>query len=185
MIVLVASANAVAFDDSLKVNENKSFDLVLTKVMNTTEITLKDKGSNILYQQTIDKGESFSKTFNMELLAKGAYVVAIDDASHTRIFTVEVYANHLETNTSATAEFYKPVVSKKEGLVYVTQFSPEQNPLYIAIYNSQNELIYEENLRGRMDLGKIFDFSKTTKGEYRFYMESKGHYYNNLVYVEK
>lgn len=67
----------------------------------------------------------------------------------------------------------------------MTQFSPDQDPLYVAIYNSQNELIHEENLGGRMDLGKVFDFSQTKSGEYHFYTESKGNVHNQLVYVEK
>lgn len=184
MIVLVASANALAFEDSLMVNDNKSFDLVLPKVMNTTEITLKDKRNNVLYQQTVNKGESFAKTFNMELLANGAYTVELDDESKTEVLIVEVLTNHLEKSLAESRKFFKPVISERNGLVYVTQFSPDQDPLYIAIYNSQDELIHEENLTGRMDLGKVFNFSQTKSGEYHFYTESKGNVNNQLVYVE-
>ena len=62
--VMLLSANAVAFEDSLKVNAQKSFDLVLSNVSNPTQIALKDRHNNILFEQTLQKGESFSKSFN-------------------------------------------------------------------------------------------------------------------------
>jgi hypothetical protein len=183
--VVLLSANAVAFEDSLKVNEQKSFDLVLSDVSNSTQITLKDKHSNILYEQTINKGEGFSKTFNMELLAKGFYTIEIENETKVKVLTLEVNDNEVVSNLASTNEIYKPVVNGKGAIVSVSQFSPDEAPLYVAIYNNRNELIYEETLKGKMDLGKRFDFSKSLNGEYRFYLESKGKIYDQLVYVEK
>lgn len=183
--VVLLSANAVAFEDSLKVNAEKSFDLVLSDVSNSTQITLKDKHSNILFEQTINKGEGFAKTFNMELLAKGDYTVEIEDNTKIKVLTLEVKDNEVVSNSTSLNEIFKPVVSGKGAFVYVTQFSPDQAPLYVAIYNNRNELIHEETLEGKMDLGKRFDFSKTYNGNYRFYLESKGMSYDQLVYVEK
>lgn len=183
--VVLLSANAVAFEDSLRVNEQKSFDLVLSDVSNSTQITLKDNHSNILYEQTINKGEGFSKTFNMELLAKGDYTIEIENDSKIKVLALEVKDNEVVSNSTSSNEIYKPVVYKKGAYVSVSQFSPDQAPLYIAIYNNRNELVYEETLTGKMDLGKRFDFSNTYSGEYRFYLESNGISYDELVLVEK
>ena len=182
---MLASANAIAFEDSLKVNAEKSFDLVLSNVSHSTQITLKDKHSNILFEQSINKGEGFSKTFNMELLAKGEYRVEIENDTKIKVLTLEVKDNEVVSNSTSSNEFFKPVVNGKGAYVYVTQFSPDQAPLYVAIYNNRNELIHEETLTGKMDLGKRFNFSNSYNGEYRFYLESNGMSYDELVYIEK
>lgn len=185
MIVLFALSNAVAFEDSIKVKEEKSLDLVLTDVSKTTQITFKDKRNNILFEQSINEGEDYAKTFNLELLADGEYSVEIENDLKIKKLIVEVKDDKVYTNSSASNEVFKPVVTEKGEAVYVTQFSPDQSPLYVAIYNSRNELVHEEFLSGKMDLGKKFDFSNTLKGGYRFYLESQGLSYDHLVYVEK
>lgn len=185
MIVLFALSNAVAFEDSIKVKEEKSFDLILSNVSKTTQITLKDRRNNILFEQTVNKGERYAKTFNLELVSTGEYFVEIENDLKMKKLTVEVTDEMVYTSESASKEVFKPVVTEKGEAVYVTQFSPDRSPLYIAIYNSSNELVHEEYLSGKMDLGKKFDFSNTLKGGYRFYLESQAMSFDYLVYVEK
>lgn len=185
MIVFFASANALAFEDSLIVNKEKSFDLVLSDVTKSTQITLLDRSNNILFKQTVEKGESFSKTFNLELLPEGDYQVHIENEIKVKVLPVELYMYDVQVQHNVASEIYKPIVTEKGGMVYVSQFSPNGAPLYVAIYSSRNELLYEETLKGKIDLGKKFDFSKSYDGEYRFYLESNGMSYDQLVYVEK
>jgi hypothetical protein len=185
IIVLFALSHAIAFEDSIRVKEEKSFDLFLTDVSKTTQITLKDRRNNILYKHSISEGESYSKTFNLEFLAAGDYIVEIENDLKIKKFALEVTDDELYANATNSDEVFKPVVTGKGEVVYVTQFSPDQSPLYVAIYNFRNELVHEEFLSGKMDLGKKFDFSNTLKGEYRFYLVSKGLSYDHLVYVEK
>jgi hypothetical protein len=185
MIVLFTSLNAVAFEDSLKVNETKSFDLVLSEVSNSTTITLKDRRNNILYSQSIEKGESFAKTFNLELLPEGDYTVEIENAIKVKAMNLVVGEETVMVSEASESEFYKPVVTGKGSIVYVTKFAPDNAPLYVAIYNMRNELVYEETLEGKIDLGKKYDFSKSYDGAYRFHLESNGMAYNHLVSVEK
>jgi hypothetical protein len=185
MVITLVSANALAFEDSLKVNDEKSFDLVLTDVSKQTQISLLDKRNNVLFSKTIEGGEKFSKTFNLELLPEGDYFVEIEDDVKLKRLTLEVNENEVTSCSSSQHEYFKPVVSEKDRAVYVTQFSPSKDPLYVAIYNNKNEMIHEETLSGKMDLGRKFDFSRTYSGEYRFYLESNGISYDHLVYVEK
>jgi hypothetical protein len=185
MVITLVSANAIAFEDSLKINEEKSFDLVISEVSKKTQITLKDKRNNVLYSQTIESGDSFSKSFNLELLPEGEYVVEIEDEIKLKSLSLNVTEEGVVETSTAHKEHFKPVVSGKGQVVYVTQFSPDRDPLYIAIYDFQNELIHEEILNGEMNLGKKFDFSKSLAGPYRFFLESNGQTYDELVYVEK
>jgi hypothetical protein len=185
MVITLVSANAIAFEDSLKVNDEKSFDLVLTEVTKQTQISLLDKRNNVLFTKTIEGGENFSKTFNLELLAEGDYFVEIEDEIKLKRLALEVNENDVTSCSSSQHEYFKPVVNEKGSTVYVSHFSPSMDPLYVAIYNNKNEMIHEEILKGKMDLGKKFDFSRTYSGEYRFYLESNGISYDHLVYVEK
>ena len=63
LIVFVAAANTFAFSDSVKVNREKSFDLVLSQVSNSTQIVLKDKHNN--------KSDGYGKYTHCLYQAKG------------------------------------------------------------------------------------------------------------------
>lgn len=185
LIALITSVNLMAFEDSLKVNSGNAIDLVINDVNKNTKITIKDGRDITLFEQNIDKSEKFAKSFNLELLADGDYTIEIDDDSRTKVIPLNIANKLVNLNISESDEYFKPVVYKKGSMVYVNHFSPERNPLYVAIYNNKNEIIHEELLKGTMDLGKIFDFSNSYKGQYRIYMESKGMSYDHLVYMEK
>ena len=185
MFVMLAAANTFAFSDSIQLNKEKSFDLVLSQVSNSTQIILKDKHHNILFETTLQKGEDFAKTFNLELVADGTYTVEIENETKIKVIGLVVDENAVYTAESMQSEIYKPVLAEKGSVVYLNQFAPDHAPLYVAIYNNRNELIHEETLEGKVDLGKKFDFSKSYNGQYRFYMESNGMSYDQLVYVEK
>ena len=79
----------------------------------------------------------------------------------------------------------KPVVKEKGTTVYVNQFSPESNPLYVAIFDENNDIVHEEVIKGKMEIGRIYDFSKSKKGHYRLYFESNGMTDDYMVYIEK
>ncbi len=184
LIAIMTTANLMAFQDSLTVKGGNSVDLVINDINKNTKITFKDDRDNILFEQSIDESGKFAKSFNLELLADGEYTIEIDDDSRTKVMHLNISNDLVSLNYSATNENFKPVVNKKGSKVYVSQFSPDSKPLYVAIYNSNNEIIHEEVLKGKMDLGKIFDFSNSFNGQYRIYMESKGMSYDHLVYME-
>jgi len=185
VLFFFTSSTMIASGDSLKVTSENSFDLTLNKVSKTTHIAFKDSHNNTLFEQTIKEGEMFGKTFNLELLTDGNYTVEINDAVKTKIIPVNISHDVVEINNSANNEFFKPIVNEKNSKVYVSQFSPSLTPLSVSIYNNSNELVYKETLQGKMDLGKIYDFSKSIKGRYRIYLESKGVSYDYLVDINK
>ena len=185
LIAMITSVNLMAFEDSLKVNSENSIDLVINDVNKKTSITFKDAQHNILFEQTINKTEKYAKSFNVKLLPEGEYMVEISDDLRSKVLPISITENAVNIEYAQRHELYRPTVSEKGSKVYVSQFSPNCTPLYVAIYNKNNELVYEETLEGKMDLGKVFDFSNSYNGEYRFYLESQGKTYDHLVYVEK
>lgn len=185
LIAMITSVNLMAFEDSLKVNSENSIDLVINDVNKETKITFKDGQDNILFEQTINESEKFARSFNIKLLPEGEYIVEISDDIRSKVFPINITEEVVNIEYAQVHELYRPTISEKGSKVYLSQFSPNSMPLYVAIYNNRNELVYEETLQGEMEIGKIFDFSSSSSGEYRFYLKSKSKSYDHLVYVEK
>lgn len=185
LIAMITSVNLMAFEDSLKVNSQNSIDLVINDVNKETKITFKDGQDNILFEQTINESEKYTKSFNIKLLPEGEYMVEISDYHRSKVFPLNITEGAVNIEYAQVHELFRPTLNERGSKVYLSQFSPSCMPLYVAIYNSRNELVYEETLKGEMEIGKIFDFSSTHNGGYRFYLNSNGKSYDHLIYVEK
>lgn len=185
LIAMTTSVNLMAFEGSLNVSSKNSIDLVINDVYSTTIITLKDAQNNILFEQSIEETEKFAKSLNLEQLPDGDYFIEIDNNTKVKIMPVSIKNDIVNVSESEMNEQFKPVVNEKDAMVYISQFSPTEAPLSVFIYNETNELIYTDVLKGKMDLGKVFDFSDSMEGQYHIYLESNGMSYDHLVYIQK
>lgn len=182
---MLFSSAAFAFEDSVKVNDSNSFNLVINNIQSNTHLTLIDKHNNILFEQSLDSAKTFAKTFNLELLPKGEYRILIEDNTRTKIMPLSLVEAGIQIDGDKTKWHYKPVVNERGSRVYITQFSPQSDPLRVAIYNRFKELMYEDVLSDKMDLGKVYDFSQSYPGQYIIYLESNGIESKHLVTIEK
>lgn len=185
LVALFFSPALFAFDDSLKVKNENSIVLLIDDVKPGTQLTFKDKQSHILFEQILDTSEVFAKTFNIELLPVGDYLIEITDDTRIKTVPLNINKNGIQVLYTESSEYFKPFIREKGSLVYVNQFSPEGTPLYVAIYNRNNELVYEDHLKGNMALGKVYDFSKSMPGQYRIYLESRGLASQQLLEIRK
>jgi hypothetical protein len=174
LMVVLSYTTSFAFKDSIKVNNNKSFSLVIDKFSSGARISFFDKRNNALYEQSINADSSFAKLFNLELLQKGEYFIRIEDEMRKKEIHLSINEEGISFDSTQIREFYKPVVREKGDWIFVNQFSPNGDPLYIAIYDRYNHLVHEDKLEGNTSLGKIYDFSQSMPGSYRVYLESEG-----------
>lgn len=174
MMAMLAYTTGFAFEDSIMVNDKNSFSLFIGKVHFATRITLLDKRQNALFDQSIEKDSMFAKLFNVELLQEGEYSIRIEDRRQKKEIPLTILVNNIQFDHSSVLKFYKPVIHERGERVYINQFSPTGDPLYVTIFDKNNNLVYKEKLKGQTTLGKIYDFSQSMPGSYRVYCESKG-----------
>lgn len=174
MMVVLYYTSGFSFEDSIKVNNNKSFSLVIDEIGSETRIALFDKRNNKLYEHILDADSSFAKNFNVELLQDGEYSIRIENDVRKKEIQLSINPEGVSLDSARIREYFKPVVREKGDWIYVNQFSPNGDPLYIAIYDRYNHLIHEDKLEGTTALGKIYDFSQSMPGSYRVYLESEG-----------
>lgn len=184
-IILFTSGVAMATDASIRVTGNKSFELTLTNLNDNTQLVMKNKNGQVLYEETIANKESYYKAFNAELLTEGNYYVSVEDAVSVKTVLIALENGKLEFDPTKIVDRFKPMIMTKGSILYVNYFSPDKSPLAVSIYDKNGQLVYEEELTGKTTMGKGFDFSKSPKGEYTIALESNGKYYSHQVSFEQ
>jgi hypothetical protein len=171
LVLLIEPAHAAESTLILTVEDGLR---MIDEIGSETRISFLDKRNNILYEQTVKADSNFAKFFNVELLHAGDYSICIEDEMRKKNIQVTIGEEGISFDSAHIREFFKPVVHEKDDRIYVNKFSPNGDPLYIAIYDRYNQLVYEDELKGATAIGKIYDFSRSMPGSYRVYLQSEG-----------
>lgn len=183
--LFLAMTNLVlATQPTIHVVGDNTFILSINKVTADLKITFKDKYGYKFYKQNVKASdENFMKKFSVESLPAGVYTLEIEDPMQVINLSVKIEDNKIVREEIANEKVFKPVVYKKGENVYVSKFSPDKQPLEVTIYNSDNEIVYEEKLADKVDLGRVYTFSNS--GNYTIALTSNDKTYKHTVSINK
>jgi hypothetical protein len=158
--------------------------LKFNNLSENTNLVIKDMNGYSLYSENIEKsGEIFSKSYDLNMLPDGDYEIEVEGTEKFTSFPFSVVNNKIAFSMLEKSETYKPTFVESGNKVMVSKINPDKNPLYVFIYNSQNELVYEETLEGKLESGRIYNFSKV-QGNYTIAIQSDDKSYSKTVAIK-
>lgn len=183
-LFLAMTSLANATQPIIKVIGDNSFILSIDKFTSDLNISIKDKFGYKLYKKEVKSEDGkFMKKFSFESLPNGVYNLEIEDNLQIITLPVVVENNKIVRNEIAHEKVFKPVVYIKGENVYVSKFSPEKQPLQVTIYNSDYEVVFEEKLADKVDLGRVYSFPNS--GNYTIALKSDDKTYKHTVSINK
>ena len=175
---------ATLFLGTLCINANTITDNSVTvlKYKNVKEgfkIAIKDNYGVVLYKETIQNKGNYIKGFDLTSLPEGVYNFELEKDFEIQIRPFKVSNNKIEYLNSDNYTIFKPVITKKNGYVYISQLALE-NDVKIEILNS-GSLIYSEVVENQMEIRKIFDFKDAPANDYVVIVKTKDRRFKNTV----
>ena len=132
----------------------------------------------------LSKQESIQKGFDLNSLPNGDYYFEMDSELKIIVIPFTVTLDEVNFNEEEESTVFKPVVRVKDQMVYVSRPSFDENPIKVKIFFSENyDLIISEKFEKETELKRIYDFSKSKKGNYVFVFESNGRTYSKSVKI--
>ena len=180
VVLTAAQAHAVNADFSLDLikEEGKtvSFNLKETKKIN---LSIYDTNDSLIYQEKVTSEDNISRTYDLTALPDGIYFLKAESALKISKYKIEVVGNKAKLSADAISEVYKPVLENKNGMVTVNILNLGKAPVTVAIYNSEENEVYNETLTADLYVGKIFDLTSAPSSKYTFEIT-----YNGNTYIE-
>lgn len=187
LIVLANQLTAASAGSYLEVNMTgaKTFELTLKDLKGNVTLSLKDDKRQILYTSTfLVNDEKLKKGFDMNLFSDGRYEIELIDEQKMISIPIIIENDLLNIDLLEKDVRFLPVINQKDDLVSVNMLALEDEFLSIRVFNSANDVVYKETLRGEGNLGKRFDFSKTKEGTYEFQLTSKGNVITREIIIK-
>lgn len=185
MLLMLLVSYASANDPILRVAGEKKLVMNIDIVTKNTELAIKDVNGFTLYTETIVKSDDkYIKIFDLSKLPNGSYEVVVEDSLKLSTFSFNIINNRIPMAKLEKTENYKPIFVEKGNKVYVSKYNPGNLPLNITISDSNNDVVYEEALEGKMELVRVINFSET-KGDYNIAIQSDGKTFTQEISIQK
>jgi hypothetical protein len=179
---LMSYANAGS--EMIKEKELKVTNMSFKSVKQGSKLTIKDSYGLVLYKESISKTGNYSKGFDLTALPNGDYYFELESELKIVLIPFNVALNEVNFIKEEKNTIYKPVVRVKDEMVYLSRSSIDENPINVKIYFSENyDLILSEKFEKESELKRVYDFSKSKKGNYVFVFESNGRKYSKYIKI--
>lgn len=178
------STYAGSTEFNLKDNDKNITNLRFENVRKGSTLIIKDLEGILLYKEVIEKTGDYSKGFDLTSLPNGDYLFELDSELKIVVVPFKVNSSEVVFNKESEESIYKPVLIKKNQMVYVWKAESDQSSLSYKIYYADNDdLVLSERFEEMEEVSKAYDFSTAKKGNYVFVFESKGRKYTKIVKI--
>ncbi len=161
---------------NLKKGIEKSFALYMDyQTAKDFEITLKDKASQVLFQEKVENTKQFAKQFNLAKLPDGIYFLSIED--HMSIYTqvIQIAGKELAIDNTKESTVYKPTVFQKGDKVFLSAMILDAEDAEVVVYGKDHEVIYSEKFDNQAKIEKVFSFAGKNPEDHAISIRYKGH----------
>ena len=180
VVLTAAQAHAENADFSLDLikEEGKTVSFSL-KEITKIDLSIYDINDGLIYQEKVTSEDNINRTYDLTALPDGIYFLKAESDLKISKYKIEVVGNKAKLSADAISEVYKPVLVNKNGMVTVNILNLEKTPVSVAIYNSEENEVYNETLTADLYVGKIFDLTSAPSSKYTFEIT-----YNGKTYIE-
>jgi len=184
MFTLLASnamSNDNNFNDNLIIVNGKLVDLTLKFTDGDLKINIKDSFGFVLYNDTYT-GVEFTRKFDLTSLPNGNYYFEIEGQTKIKVIPFAVILNNVDFQKEEETIFFKPIVRFKDNVVYISKLALKNEKMIIKIYDDNSNLIYTEDLMGKLYLDRKLNLSMLESGSYNLVLKSEGKIFKEKVY---
>lgn len=183
-LIMSLSTYAGSTEFNLKDNDKNITNLRFENVRKGSTLIIKDLEGIVLYKEVIEKTGDYSKGFDLTSLPNGDYLFELDSELKIVVVPFKVNSSEVVFNKESEESIYKPVLIKKNQMVYVWKAESDQSSLSYKIYYADNDdLVLSERFEEMEEVSKAYDFSTAKKGNYVFVFETKGRKYTKTVKI--
>lgn len=146
-------------------------------------LTLKTESGEEMYTEVIKASGNFVKQYDFTLLPKGEYAFELEKDFEIKVKPLTVLANKVYLDNEAEITYFKPVVTRRDNKLLISQLALNDKPLAVKLYYTNKDgeeiVVFNDTFKSndRHIVEKVLSLSKTHTGNYRLVLSSNDHRY--------
>ena len=184
--ILFTSVNTYANNDdlSLKVNsvERKTIRLSINQTQDM-KVTFYGLNDEILYEKKGHEISGSTKTYDLTDFPDGNYIMKLETGLKSVEYQINIENNKASLSTAPNKETFKPVLTKKDGVVTLNLDYTNKAPVEITIFDEFNNQLYTNIYNDSAKLVRKFNVGKALSSKLTFVITSKDQAFNSTIDV--
>jgi hypothetical protein len=184
--IVFTSVNTYANNDdlALKVNsvERKTIRLSINETQDM-KVTFYGLNDEILYEKKGHELSGSSKTYDLTDFPDGNYIMKLETGLKSVEYQINIENNKASLSTASNKEAFKPVLTKKDGVITLNLDYTNKAPVEIVIFDEFNNQLYTDTYNDSTKLVRKFNIGKALSSKLTFVITSKDQAFNSTIDV--
>ena len=153
--------------------DGKLINLSLNNLSGNVAVIIKDIYGEVLYSENFNSFTT-TKKYDLSLLPSGNYNISLETETKIKVVPFSVDHKNVDIKEENKTISFKPVIHLKGDLIYVSKLAVRNEKMKVSLYDESSNLIYQQNIKGSNNIGKVLNMAKLQKGKYTVVAESEG-----------
>lgn len=184
--ILFTSVNTYANNDDLSLKVNIAERKIIHLSINQTQdmkVTFYGLNDEILYEKKGHELSGSSKTYDLTDFPDGDYTMKVETGLKSVEYQINIENNKASLSTVSNKEVFKPVLTKKDGVVTLNLDYTNKAPVEIMIFDEFNNQLYTNTYNDSAKLVRKFNVGKALSNKLTFVITSKDQAFNSTIDV--
>lgn len=184
--ILFTSVNTYANNDDLSLKVNIAERKIIHLSINQTQdmkVTFYGLNNEVLYEKKGHELSGASKTYDLTDFPDGDYTMKLETDLKSVEYQINIENNKASLSTASNKEAFKPVLTKKDGVVTLNLDYTNKAPVEIMIFDEFNNQLYTNTYNNSEKLVRKFNVGKALSNKLTFVITSKNQAFNSTIDV--
>lgn len=170
-------ATSVDFLLTVEKEQGKTVTFALNQIKNI-DLSIYDANEDLISSEKISSDGNFKRTYDLKALPEGVYFLKAESEMKIAKYQITVVGNIATLASIPTSEVYKPIFMRKNGKVSLSILNFDKSPVFIKIYDADDNEVYDSKELTDQNVVKHFDLNPNFSDKYTFVMK-----YDDKVFV--
>ncbi|RAJ31031.1 hypothetical protein [Pedobacter cryoconitis] len=184
--ILFTSVNTYANNDDLSLKVNSAESKTIRLSINETQdmkVTFYGLNDEILYEKKGHELSGSSKTYDLTNFPDGNYIMKVETGLKSVEYQINIENNKASLSTASNKEAFKPVLTKKDGVITLNLDYTNKAPVEITIFDEFNNQLYADSYKDSAKLVRKFNVDNALSTKLTFVITSKDQAFNSTIDV--
>ena len=135
---------------------------------------------NSRYSTTVSK----SKTFDVNALPNGQYVLVVSDELKEKVTPFEVFYNEVKFQSDLSLITYTPGIQQIGERVHINTLLEESTELIVSVLDEDDQEVYTGKFQADDSFGKILNFRELPNGMYIVRLSIEGRWFTKTIVLK-
>ena len=169
---------------ALEGGNEKLFTVSMDGFKDEVNLAIFNENREEIFNSKYSTSLSKSKTFNVNALPNGQYILVLSDELKEKVTPFEVFYNEVNFQTHLSSITYTPGIQQIGERVHINTLLEDSAELVVSVLDENDQEVYSEKFQAKDSFGKILNFQELPNGFYIVRLSIEGKWFTKTIVLK-